>query len=93
MAALSTIAAVGAGLLASKLMKPKVDTSPITPPPLVAPPDPIKQQRAVTEAAQTAAAIQRRRGQAQASAGGTLLTGPVGLPQPAPVARKTLLGS
>lgn len=91
MAALSTIAAVGAGLLASKVLKPKGTTSTPTPAPLPAPPstaDTIRQQE---EAAQTAAAIRNRQNTA-AQAGGTLLTGPYAQ-APAPVQRKTLLGS
>ena len=91
MAALSTIAAVGAGLLASKLLKPKNQPAPtfVAPPP---PPDTAKLQRDAAEAAQDAAALQRRRAQSSGTNGGTLLTGPVGLTQPVPVAKKTLLG-
>ena len=90
MAALSTIAAVGAGLWAAKHGTPKA-----APTPTVAPlpgPSPAEQTRAAEEAAQTAAAIAHRRSQAMQS--GTLLTGFTGPYQqpPAPVQRKLLLG-
>jgi hypothetical protein len=92
MAALSTLAVVGASLVASKFLKPKTDTSAIQPPPLIAPPDTAKMQRQAAESAQQAAALTRLRGNTPSTNGGTLLTGPAGIPQPAPVARKTLLG-
>lgn len=88
-AAIPTLASVGVGLLASKFMKPKQEAPP-APAALPAAPDTALMARHAMEAAQTAAAVKRARGNAAAPS--TLLTGASGIPTPAPVVRKSLLG-
>jgi hypothetical protein len=96
MAALSTLAAVGAGLATSYLLKPKAPKQALTPPPVAPPPDPSIALLAAARAAQQTALLNKRRNQSTAGGAGvnpsTLLTGPSGLTTPPPVQRKTLLG-
>lgn len=92
-AAVPFIASAGIGLLASKLSQPKQQAMP-TQRALPAAPDAALMARHAMEAAQTAAGVARARGTAGAQAKpATLLTSPSGIPTPAPVVRKTLLGS
>lgn len=96
MAALSTIAAVGAGLASSYLLRPKTSKAAPTPAPVTPPPDPSIALLAASRAAQQTALVNARRNASTAGGAGvnpsTLLTGPSGLTSPPPVQRKTLLG-
>lgn len=92
MAALSTLAFAAGGALVSALARKKQGAAP-TLPTLPAAPDPAIAAQQKQEAAQRAASYAHLRSSVNpAGVGGTNLTGPAGLPSPAPVARKGLLG-
>lgn len=86
MAALSTLAAIAIGGLVGGIASGAGKKAPKAPalPAVPAPPDP-----AIAQSLESQAVAQRRKRQ---PAAGTLLTGPSGLADSAPVMRKTLLG-
>lgn len=93
MAAVSTLAFAAGGALLSALTRKHGQTAMPTVPQLPAAPDPAIAAQAKQDAAQRAASFARLRGAVQApSVGNSVLTGPAGLPSPAPVARASLMG-
>lgn len=93
MAALSTLAALaligGAGASVASTLKNK----PQTPPTLLTPPTAPTLSDTQDEAARIAAARLQAQRRAGVNKPATILTSFQGVPQPAPVTRKTLLGS
>jgi len=92
MAALTTALAIAGGALAGKLLHHGGTSAAPQVPTMPAAPDPAVLQMQQQQAAQRAAAYARLRANSTPSMGSTFLTGPAGIPSPAPVQRNALIG-